>query len=1261
MKHLNLLLMCIFVCWSCSSGGNDEPIPPKPDDKPVIEIPSSQSSPVLEQTGGTASVSFSTDAAWTATVNEAATRAATWISVSPTSGNAGSHTLAVTTTENDTYDERNATVILKAGTTSKTFTVKQKQKDALTVTSSKIELTAIGGQATIEVKANVQYQYEVEQAAQSWITRAATTRGLTSSSLVFDVAENENTERREGKITLRSGNLSETVTIYQEGSKPTLVLTQNEYTVGSDGETIKVELKSNTEYEVKLPADGWITETQTRAFSSHTHYFTVAANEGYDARTAEIIFVNKDNGVEEKVKVTQVQKDAIIIAQSEYTVPATNSTLDFEINTNVDFSVSISNEWIKQVSTRGLVKKTLHFTMEENISNEVRTGNITVFYKEIKQIIKVTQDAPINERDILIAFYKATNGDNWERNRNWCSNQDISTWDGVTVKNGHVIELTMINNRLRGELPADIGKLAALKVLYLSGEYTYLSGRIPEEIGNLTNLEYLSLYGPELGGEIPSSIGNLKKLHTLNLSSCKITGQIPEELYNCQALKDIDLSGNHISGTISDKIANLKSLERFSICQTNISGEIPEEITQLINLEWFYAYENQLSGPLPANIGNLSKLKYFIVNNCNLTGSIPTNIGNCASLESFNIHNNKLTGEIPASIGNCTKLRYLSLNFNELTGNIPASIGNCSNLRGVDIRNNKLSGNIPASLSKLMEHQDMFSLTGDGGSLWINNNNLSGKIPDEITGHKNFALCAYRFLLSQNPGYGFDYTNFKFPARKDTYYNAIDGKPINMGEEYTKGKYTLVFRHGLNACMYSKEFLPTILNLHKKYGNKGLNIICSLVLPASPSSITAEIKQLGMDLFPHFTELITNETFNPYFVEYAGCMSTPFATVIDNEGNFIFITETDKTAMYDKNYTCVYPIWELEAFINNLFKDEKDYESTDYSKDGNVTILQKATEGNGIDIVLMGDAFSDRLIADGTYETTMKKAADFLFTEEPFKTYRNLFNVYMVDAVSKNEVYDGETALSTYFGDGTFVGGNNDKCFDYAQKAIPDSRIDEAMIVVMINSTRYAGTCHMYISAMSDYGSGPSISYFPVGNDDTGFEQLLHHEANGHGFSKLADEYAYQEFGAMPTDEIRANQELAASYGWNKNVDFTSDPTQVKWSKYLSDSRYSNDGLGVFEGACTYWTGAYRPTDVSIMRYNTDGFNAPSREAIYYRIHKLAYGTPWAFNYEDFVTYDAKNRKASTRSTTWNPAAIKRFRENHCPPVVIRKNWRSAE
>ncbi len=396
MKQLISILMCILLCWSCSSGGNDEPTPPTPDKKPSIDLPASQSSPVLEQTGGTASLSFTTDAAWTATISENTTRIATWITVSPTSGGAGSNTLTITTTENDTYDERNASVTLAAGTTKKTFTVKQKQKDALTVTSSKIELAAIGGQATVEIKANVQYQYEIEQSAQSWITRATSTRGLSVSSLVFDVAENEDDNKREGKITIRSGELSETVTIYQEGNKPALVLTQNEYTVSSKGETIKVELKSNTEYEVKLPADSWITKTQTRAFSSHTHFFTIAANEDYDARTAEILFINKDNGIEEIVKVTQMQQDAIIVAQTDYNIAAEGSNLSFDVSANIDFKVSTSDSWIKQITTRTLSTKTLRFTISENSSESERRGSITLQGDGITQIITIKQTGKSN-------------------------------------------------------------------------------------------------------------------------------------------------------------------------------------------------------------------------------------------------------------------------------------------------------------------------------------------------------------------------------------------------------------------------------------------------------------------------------------------------------------------------------------------------------------------------------------------------------------------------------------------------------------------------------------------------------------------------------------------------------------------------------------------------------------------------------------------------------------------------------------------------
>ena len=313
----------------------------------------------------------------------------------------------------------------------------------------------------------------------------------------------------------------------------------------------------------------------------------------------------------------------------------------------------------------------------------------------------------------------------------------------------------------------------------------------------------------------------------------------------------------------------------------------------------------------------------------------------------------------------------------------------------------------------------------------------------------------------------------------------------------------------------------------------------------------------------------------------------------------------------------------------------------------------------------MGDAYSDRLIANGTYDKVMNTAMEKFFTEEPYKSYRDHFNVYSVTAVSDNEVYTDKssTTFAGYFGgEGTtLVGGNDEKVFSYAEKAISSERIDDALIVVMMNSSKYAGTCYMYNISEGDWGRGASISYFPIGVDDNALAQVLHHEAGGHGFSKLADEYAYKDMGAIPDSEIEQKKSYEP-YGWWKNADFTSDPTKVKWSHFLTDTRYANDGLGVFEGAFTYWTGAYKPTVNSIMNNNTDGFNAPSREAIYYRIHKLAYGEDWEYDYEEFVEWDAKNRKtaAATRGVPYRLDRPKDFKPLH-PPVIVNTSWQNAK
>lgn len=342
------------------------------------------------------------------------------------------------------------------------------------------------------------------------------------------------------------------------------------------------------------------------------------------------------------------------------------------------------------------------------------------------------------------------------------------------------------------------------------------------------------------------------------------------------------------------------------------------------------------------------------------------------------------------------------------------------------------------------------------------------------------------------------------------------------------------------------------------------------------------------------------------------------------------------------------------------------YESVDYSQDGEVFILQEASEGNGIDIVLMGDGFTDRLIADGTYAKVMNYAMEAFFTEEPYKSYREYFNVYYVNAVSVNEVYDeySSTVFNCKFkGEGSSViSGNSSKVKDYALKAVDPQCMDDAVVIVILNSTTYAGTCYMFEKSDADYGRGLTISYCPLCESDVVFTQVVTHEAGGHGFAKLGDEYAdLLNFVSTIPDSEKKIISRRHNIGWYANVDITEDPAAVRWCRFLTDSRYEYEELGVYEEAFSYRYGAYRPSWQSIMRHNFGGFNAPSREAIYYRIHKLAYGEDWEYDYEKFVKYDAVNRPAATRSVAVNHNYVEKDFLHTASPVIIYEDWRTYQ
>ena len=175
------------------------------------------------------------------------------------------------------------------------------------------------------------------------------------------------------------------------------------------------------------------------------------------------------------------------------------------------------------------------------------------------------------------------------------------------------------------------------------------------------------------------------------------------------------------------------------------------------------------------------------------------------------------------------------------------------------------------------------------------------------------------------------------------------------------------------------------------------------------------------------------------------------------------------------------------------------------------------------------------------------------------------------------------------------------------------------------------------------------------------------HESGGHGFGGLLDEYVepgYEEL-TLPENSKTYLDDVWTLYGRGANVDWRNDASTVKWSHFLEDSRYDNEGLGIYEGAYLYGYGAYRPNENSIMRNNyADGvqFNAPSREQIYKRIMQRSEGSSWTYVYENFVEYDAINRKSATRSAVRPLSEVekKEYAKKHCPPTLIKGTWRDA-
>ena len=391
---MSWLLLLLAASCSDSEKELEEPVPPEPVAASITLSEGTDKQPLVESAGGTFSINFTATAAWTASIGNS--RADSWISVSPASGEAGEKSVTITVASNESTDERSASVFLTCGEEQETIVVTQKQKDALILSQQVYELPDVESVIELEVQANVSYETSISV---DWI-EPVTSRSLTKETLTFRVAANESTEQRSGTITVKSGELEETVNVYQAGKaeEPVLLLSDEVLNVGAEGGTVDVQVQSNVAYTYRAEAEyDWIAEPASRAVSTHTIHLEVQPNETYDSREARFIFTDETATLTDTLVVRQAAAGGLIVSASRVDLAAEDTGFSLELQTNVDYTVSIDADWLEQVTSRGLKTETLTFSCGQNYSTASREAVIRLDSEIGEQEVKVVQAGRIED------------------------------------------------------------------------------------------------------------------------------------------------------------------------------------------------------------------------------------------------------------------------------------------------------------------------------------------------------------------------------------------------------------------------------------------------------------------------------------------------------------------------------------------------------------------------------------------------------------------------------------------------------------------------------------------------------------------------------------------------------------------------------------------------------------------------------------------------------------------------------------------------
>jgi len=333
----------------------------------------------------------------------------------------------------------------------------------------------------------------------------------------------------------------------------------------------------------------------------------------------------------------------------------------------------------------------------------------------------------------------------------------------ICLQNGSILESSsgysggdQVPCVLTGTIPREFANLSQLQILSLP--FNGLSGNIPAEIAYLKLLRILDLEFNALSGPIPDELGQLSDLCSLNLANNGLDGNIPAALSGCNHLCYLSLAGNMLSGAIPPSLGNLTNLQWLAVSSNLLSSGIPVELTRSCwRLEHLDLAGNFLTGNIPPNIANCSQLQSLLLSANTLSGNIPPDFGRLTNLQSLHLFMNNLSGSIPPQLGNCTELSFLILTVppgcpfglncmlvapssdttgrhqpegNQFSGSFPPSLALLPNIQVIWAPGAGLSGALP------VDWGDCLHLEG----LNLAQNSLVGAVPAGLGNCKSLVL-----------------------------------------------------------------------------------------------------------------------------------------------------------------------------------------------------------------------------------------------------------------------------------------------------------------------------------------------------------------------------------------------------------------------------------------------------------------------------------------------------------------------------------------